>query len=77
VPDAEPLVPGVAAPEPDVPPLAVVAPLDMPVLGDVLPVPLLPVPEADAPDWSVPLCLLQPARANVMTAVTKAMRKGA
>ncbi len=42
---------GDAVPELEVPPLAVVAPLDMPVLGVLLEVvPLEPLPDDDAPD---------------------------
>ena len=77
-PEVLPLMPGDVLVSlllaPDVPPLAVVAPLDMPVLGlvAVLPLPL----EPEVPAESVPLCLLQPASARVMTAVARTMRSG-
>ena len=58
------------------PMLPVVAPLDMLVLGegdDDVPLPVLPEP--DAPDWSVPLCLLQPATVKATTATAIATRR--
>ena len=84
LPPDEPVVPVVPAEPVDpavpafpaasgTPMLPVVAPLDIPVLGvvddDDVPLPVLPEP--DAPDWSVPLCLLQPAsaRPRVVTAI--------